>query len=89
MQFVITSGFSFFKRSNFIRSLQRKDPEAMWNLLTIVRHMFGAGDKNAAKLLQYITEECLLCYHMMQFWVASYASFQGNNCSNRAGNLIH
>lgn len=33
----------------------------MWNLLSIVREMYRRCDRNAIRLLEIITEECMAC----------------------------
>ncbi|XP_047136494.1 zinc finger SWIM domain-containing protein 8 isoform X1 [Hydra vulgaris] len=74
--------------SNYIRSFQGHEPEALWNLLFIVRHMSAQRDKNSEYLLEYITKECLLCYQMMYYWVTSSSSFQVcTDKQNHNGNL--
>lgn len=47
--------------SSLLRPLRGREPEGMWNLLSIVREMFRREDRNAIPLLEVITEECLNC----------------------------
>jgi hypothetical protein len=47
--------------SNLLRPLRGREPEGMWNLLSIVREMFKRNDRNAIPLLEIITEECMAC----------------------------
>lgn len=47
--------------SSLLRPLRGREPEGMWNLLSIVREMFRREDRNAVPLLEIITEECLNC----------------------------
>lgn len=72
--------------SNFVRSFQSHDPEPMWNLLSIVRHMFAKGDQNASNLLNIITEECLNCIQMILYWKSTYNNMSRSHASRqRAG----
>lgn len=53
-----------------LRPLRGREPEGIWNLLSIVREMFKRRDSNAAPLLEILTDQCLnyeqvsepLCY---------------------------
>lgn len=47
--------------SSLLRPLRGREPEGMWNLLSIVREMFKRGDRNAVPLLEIITDECIAC----------------------------
>jgi hypothetical protein len=47
--------------SNLLRPLRGREPEGMWNLLSIVREMFKRNDRNAIPLLEIITVECMAC----------------------------
>lgn len=47
--------------TSLLRPLRGREPEGMWNLLSIVREMFKRNDRNAIPLLEIITEECLAC----------------------------
>jgi len=44
-----------------LRPLRGREPEGIWNLLSIVREMFRRNDSNAVALLDIITEELLAC----------------------------
>lgn len=44
---------------SLLRPLRGREPEGMWNLLSIVREMFKRHDHNAIPLLEVITQECL------------------------------
>ncbi|VDP10961.1 unnamed protein product, partial [Soboliphyme baturini] len=50
-----------------LRPLRGREPEGLWNLLSIVREMYRRHDRNAITLLTIITEECLNC-NMVMFW---------------------
>ena len=45
--------------SSFLRPLRGREPEGMWNLLSIVREMFKRNDRNSIPLLEIITQQCL------------------------------
>lgn len=45
--------------SSLLRPLRGREPEGMWNLLSIVREMYRRCDRNAIRLLEIITEECM------------------------------
>lgn len=42
-----------------LRPLRGREPEGIWNLLSIVREMLKRRDSNAAPLLEILTEQCL------------------------------
>ena len=42
-----------------LRPLRGREPEGIWNLLSIVREMFRRNDANASSLLEIITDELL------------------------------
>lgn len=44
-----------------LRPLRGREPEGIWNLLSIVREMFRRNDSNAVTLLDIVTEELLAC----------------------------
>ncbi|XP_011500234.1 PREDICTED: zinc finger SWIM domain-containing protein 8 [Ceratosolen solmsi marchali] len=54
--------------SSLLRPLRGREPEGMWNLLSIVREMFKRTDRNAIPLLEIITEECLACEQILVWW---------------------
>ncbi|CAG9136701.1 unnamed protein product [Plutella xylostella] len=47
--------------SSLLRPLRGREPEGMWNLLSIIREMFKRNDRNAIPLLEIITEEVMAC----------------------------
>lgn len=47
--------------SNLLRPLRGREPEGLWNLLSIVREMFRRNDENALHLLEVLTEEAVAC----------------------------
>ncbi|KAB7501706.1 Zinc finger SWIM domain-containing protein 8 [Armadillidium nasatum] len=54
---------------SLLRPLRGREPEGMWNLLSIVREMFKRHDHNAIPLLEVITEECLATEKILVWWV--------------------
>ena len=54
--------------SSLLRPLRGREPEGMWNLLSIVREMFKRHDRNAVPLLEVLTEECMSCEQIMVWW---------------------
>ncbi|XP_064116671.1 zinc finger SWIM domain-containing protein 8 homolog isoform X1 [Macrobrachium nipponense] len=55
--------------ASLLRPLRGREPEGMWNLLSIVREMFRRNDRNAIPLLEIITEECLATEKILVWWV--------------------
>ncbi|KAK8782485.1 hypothetical protein V5799_016174 [Amblyomma americanum] len=53
---------------SLLRPLRGREPEGMWNLLSIVREMFRRSDRNAIPLLQILTEEVLACEQILCWW---------------------
>lgn len=56
-----------------MRPLRGREPEGLWNLLSIVREMYKRHDSNAAKLLRIITTECLNCDQVNYFKFKNHA----------------
>ncbi|XP_020294167.1 zinc finger SWIM domain-containing protein 8 [Pseudomyrmex gracilis] len=54
--------------ASLLRPLRGREPEGMWNLLSIVREMFKRNDRNAIPLLEIITEECMACDQILVWW---------------------
>lgn len=46
---------------SLLRPLRGREPEGMWNLLSIAREMFRRSDNNAIPLMEIITDEVLQC----------------------------
>lgn len=57
--------------SILMRSHRFQEPEALWNLLSIVREMFKRQDENATTLLHVITEDCLKMDQVLIWWYQS------------------
>ncbi|XP_037937354.1 zinc finger SWIM domain-containing protein 8, partial [Teleopsis dalmanni] len=54
--------------SSLLRPLRGREPEGMWNLLSIVREMYRRCDRNAVRLLEIITEQCMACDQILIWW---------------------
>ena len=68
-----------------LRPLRGREPEGMWNLLSIVREMFRRGDQNAIPLLSVLTEEVLACDQISIWWFTTRVSLHSGLHGNRAG----
>ncbi|KAL0832898.1 hypothetical protein ABMA28_001045 [Loxostege sticticalis] len=60
--------------SSLLRPLRGREPEGMWNLLSIVREMFRRNDRNAIPLLEIITEEVMACEQIIVWWYSTKAA---------------
>jgi hypothetical protein len=56
--------------SSLLRPLRGREPEGMWNLLSIVREMYKRNDRNAVPLLEIVTEECMMCEQVSRFYLS-------------------
>ncbi|ODM95377.1 Zinc finger SWIM domain-containing protein 8 [Orchesella cincta] len=65
--------------SSLLRPLRGREPEGMWNLLSIVREMFRREDRNAVPLLEIITEECLNCDQILVWWFNTKVALHNGN----------
>lgn len=54
--------------TSLLRPLRGREPEGMWNLLSIVREMLRRNDRNAIPLLEILTEEVLACDQIILWW---------------------
>ena len=54
--------------TSLLRPLRGREPEGMWNLISIVREMFRRRDKNFLPLLRIITIECISIDQIVQLW---------------------
>lgn len=59
-----------------LRPLRGREPEGIWNLLSIVREMFKRRDSNAAPLLEILTEQCLTYEQVCNKYSLSHSIFQ-------------
>ncbi|RWS16893.1 zinc finger SWIM domain-containing protein 8-like protein, partial [Dinothrombium tinctorium] len=71
--------------ASLLRPLRGREPEGMWNLLSIVREMFRRGDRNAIPLLEILTEEVLACDQIILWWFNTKVTFHagGNGHGSR------
>jgi hypothetical protein len=60
--------------TSLLRPLRGREPEGMWNLVSIVREMFKRRDKNSIPLLKLITYECVSLDQILQLWFLVKAS---------------
>ncbi|CAL1538876.1 unnamed protein product [Lymnaea stagnalis] len=74
---------------SLLRPLRGREPEGMWNLLSIVREMFRRHDSNSVPLLEILTDEVLQCEQILIWWFSTKVSPSNNatviHCS-RSGN---
>lgn len=63
--------------TSLLRPLRGREPEGMWNLLSIVREMLRRNDGNALPLLEIVTEECMACEQVMVWWFNTRVALQG------------
>ncbi|XP_028131047.1 zinc finger SWIM domain-containing protein 8 homolog isoform X1 [Diabrotica virgifera virgifera] len=76
--------------TSLLRPLRGREPEGMWNLLSIVREMFKRNDRNAIPLLEIITEECLACEQILIWWFnTKVALLSGNSGYGGTGGGKH
>lgn len=76
-----------------LRPLRGREPEGIWNLLSIVREMFGRRDQNAISLLTVLTEEVLSFDQTSIWWFATrvslHSGLHGNRVHSNSQNLQH
>ncbi|CAG7787025.1 unnamed protein product [Allacma fusca] len=68
--------------SSLLRPVRGREPEGMWNLLSIVREMFRREDRNAIPLLEIITEECLNCDQILVWWFNTKVALHNGNAGH-------
>ncbi|KAK7003387.1 zinc finger SWIM domain-containing protein 8-like isoform X2 [Biomphalaria glabrata] len=77
---------------SLLRPLRGREPEGMWNLLSIVREMFRRHDSNSVPLLEILTDEVLQCEQILIWWFTTKVSPSNNatvvHC-NRSGNTAN
>lgn len=69
-----------------LRPLRGREPEGMWNLVSIVREMFRRRDDNSVPLLRIITVECLRIDQFVQLWFIVKSSQWSHNTANSTTN---
>uniref|UniRef100_A0AAY4D9U2 SWIM-type domain-containing protein n=1 Tax=Denticeps clupeoides TaxID=299321 RepID=A0AAY4D9U2_9TELE len=68
-----------------LRPLRGREPEGIWNLLSIVREMFKRRDSNAAPLLEILTEQCLTYEQIIGWWYSVRTSASHSSASGHTG----
>ncbi len=53
---------------SLLRPLRGREPEGMWNLLSIVREMYRRNDRNGIPLLEVVTQQCLETAQIVVWW---------------------
>ncbi|CAL8258536.1 unnamed protein product [Lota lota] len=68
-----------------LRPLRGREPEGIWNLLSIVQEMFKRRDSNAAPLLYILTEQCLTYEQIIGWWYSVRTSASHSSASGHTG----
>uniref|UniRef100_A0A674BHC9 Zinc finger, SWIM-type containing 8 n=1 Tax=Salmo trutta TaxID=8032 RepID=A0A674BHC9_SALTR len=68
-----------------LRPLRGREPEGIWNLLSIVREMLKRRDSNAAPLLEILTEQCLTYEQIIGWWYSVRTSASHSSASGHTG----
>ncbi|CAH2321866.1 zinc finger SWIM domain-containing 8 isoform X1 [Pelobates cultripes] len=68
-----------------LRPLRGREPEGIWNLLSIVREMFKRRDTNAAPLLEILTDQCLTYEQITGWWYNVRTSASHSSASGHTG----
>ncbi|XP_053306528.1 zinc finger SWIM domain-containing protein 8 isoform X2 [Spea bombifrons] len=68
-----------------LRPLRGREPEGIWNLLSIVREMFKRRDTNAAPLLEILTDQCLNYEQITGWWYNVRTSASHSSASGHTG----
>ncbi|KAK2093048.1 Zinc finger SWIM domain-containing protein 8 [Saguinus oedipus] len=68
-----------------LRPLRGREPEGVWNLLSIVREMFKRRDSNAAPLLEILTDQCLTYEQITGWWYSMRTSASHSSASVHTG----
>jgi hypothetical protein len=63
-----SSSTSSNEYTSLLRPLRGREPEAMWNLISIVKELFRKRDKNSIPLLKIITDECMTFDQILHLW---------------------
>ncbi|XP_070544794.1 zinc finger SWIM domain-containing protein 8-like [Ptychodera flava] len=64
--------------ASLLRPLRGREPEGVWNLLSIVREMYKRRDSNGISLLKILTEECISCEQIIIWWFNTRTSASHN-----------
>ena len=60
--------------NSLLRPLRSREPEGIWNLISIVKEMIKRGDKNGKILLTVITDCCLVNRQIPIWWYQTQTS---------------
>ncbi|XP_063237726.1 zinc finger SWIM domain-containing protein 8 homolog isoform X2 [Bacillus rossius redtenbacheri] len=71
--------------TSLLRPLRGREPEGMWNLLSIAREMFKRNDRNAVPLLEIITEECMACEQILVWWFNTKVALHNGSSGHSGG----
>ncbi|XP_064625296.1 zinc finger SWIM domain-containing protein 8-like isoform X2 [Lineus longissimus] len=71
---------------SLLRPLRGREPEGMWNLLSIIREMFRRHDSNAIPLLEILTDEALACEQLLTWWFSTKISSAHNSTNSHGRN---
>ncbi|XP_064457941.1 zinc finger SWIM domain-containing protein 8 homolog [Ornithodoros turicata] len=74
---------------SLLRPLRGREPEGMWNLLSIVREMFRRADRNSIPLLQILTEEVLACEQILCWWFNTKVSLHTGSGGHGGRGSVH
>ncbi|XP_067937887.1 zinc finger SWIM domain-containing protein 8-like [Watersipora subatra] len=86
---------------SLLRPLRGREPEGIWNLLSIVKELLHRRDSNAVPLLEILTDEMLQCEQLLVWWfttkissahnsvvtISKNGSSNGNTTQNAASSL--
>ncbi len=70
---------------SFLRPLRGREPEGMWNLLSIVREMYRRDDRNSIPLLEVVTQQCLETNQIMLWWFNTKVALQQRSPNSGGG----
>ncbi|WAQ97485.1 ZSWM8-like protein [Mya arenaria] len=72
---------------SLLRPLRGREPEGMWNLLSIAREMFRRSDHNAIPLLEIITDEILIWWFMTKITNNNNNQLSSRSSSNSSASI--
>lgn len=75
--------------SSLLRPLRGREPEGMWNLLSIVREMLRRSDSNAIPLLEILTDEVLSCDQILVWWFNTKVSLHMGSGGHGGRGSVH
>lgn len=75
--------------ASLLRPLRGREPEGLWNLLSIVREMFHRSDRNAIPLLEILTDEVLQCDQILSWWFSTKVSLHTGSGGHGSRGSVH